>query len=120
MPRHNTFEIDDNPVHANGRVVRLEKPYFDQNYQKPTILTDDAFTYVSFYYSTHGKTMKYYDSIKQTRFGKAFRYSYEFYWKQAETFYKSSKSMPIESAPVAAYYCMLNAAKSYGSYASVE
>lgn len=116
MPRHNAFIIDNNPVHANGREVRLEKPYFDQDYQKPTILTDDAFTYVSFYYSTHGKAMKYNDSTKQEKYGKASRYSYEFYWKQAETFYKSSKSMPIESAPVAAYYCMLNAEKSYLSF----
>jgi hypothetical protein len=68
---------------------------------------------VSFYYSTHGKAIKYNDPTKQSTYGKASRYSYEFYWKQAETFYNSSKSMPIEAAPVAAYYCMLDAAKSY-------
>lgn len=113
MPRRTSFELSETPLHANGRVVRMEKPYFDQDYQRSTVLTDDAFTYVSFYYSTHGKAMKYNDSTKQSKYGKASRYNYEFYWKQAETFYNSSKSMPIEAAPVAAYYCMLNAAKSY-------
>lgn len=113
MPHHTKFEIDSSSLHANGRVVRMEKPYSNQDYKKQTVLTDDAFTYVSFYYSTHKKAMKYRDTTKQTKYGSASRYNYEFFWKQAEIFYKSSKSLPIESAPVAAYYCMLNAAKSY-------
>jgi len=116
MPRHTIFEMSDRPLYVNNRKVRLEKPYFDQDYQKATVLTDDSFTFVSFYYSTHRKAMKYYDSKLQAKYGKATQYSYEFYWKQAETFYKSAKNMPIESAPVAAYYCMLNAAKSYLAY----
>ena len=43
-----------------------------------------------------------------------------FYWHQAENFYKASKLLPIESAPLTMYYSMLNAAKAYILYESED
>lgn len=92
------------------------KSYTWQDYYKHTALTDDKFTYVSFYYMTHPKALKYNNTTFKERFGNPKQYSYEFYWNQAENFYKAYKNLPIESAPLAAYYCILNATKSYISY----
>ncbi len=118
MPRHSTFEIQETPLHQKARVLRLSKAYTSQSYTEKTVLTDDVFPYVEFYYNQHHKPLKYQDTSLQQSYGKANQYECAFYWKQAEMFYKTAKTMPIETSPVAAYYCMLNATKSYLSFTS--
>lgn len=116
MPKRIIFELNNNPVQFNGKSLRMLKSYTDQDYYKHTVLTEDKFTYVSFYYITHPRSLKYKDSKLKEKWGNPKQFSYEFYWKQAENFYEAYKTLPIESAPLAAYYCMLNAAKSYIAY----
>lgn len=116
MPKRTNFELNTKAVQFNGKPLRMLKAYTNQDYYKHTALTEDKFTYVSFYYMTHQKSLKYNDVTLKTTYGSPKQYGYEFYWKQAKNFYDAYKSLPIESAPLAAYYCMLNAAKSYIAY----
>lgn len=118
MPRHSTFELKDTPLYQKGKDIRMSKAYTNQDFAKPTVLTDDVFPYVTFYYAMHGKTMKFIDPANANKYGNPKQFGYEFYWKQAEIFYKAAKELPFEASPVAAYYCMLNAAKSYLAYKS--
>lgn len=118
MPRHSIFELDEKPLHQKGRVLRLSKAYTDQDFVKPTVLTDDVFPYVTFFYASHSKAMKFINQANKVNYGNPNQYKYDFYWNQAETFYRAAKMLPFEASPVAAYYCMLNAAKSYLSYSS--
>lgn len=116
MPKYSTFSIDENPLHLKGRILKITKSYTDQNFIKKTVLTDDVFPYIAFYFSAHSKAMKYINQDNVAKFGNAKQFGYEFYWNQSEIFYKAAKKLPIEAAPVAAYYCMLNAAKSFLAY----
>lgn len=118
MSKHRCFEIDNFPIQHKNQPLRMTKSYTAQDFTKHTVLTDDLFTYVSFYFDTHTKTMKYKDHTKKEKFGNPNQYNYKFYWKQAEAFYKSSKMLEAEAAPVAAYYCILNAVKAYLSFTS--
>ena len=120
MPRHCQFKISDAPLHQKGRMLRMSKAYAGQDFSKQTVLTDDVFTYVTFYYCSHHKPMKFVRAQNVTKYGNANQFGYEFYWNQARIFYDAAKNLPIESAPVAAYYSMLNAAKSYLSYTSAS
>ncbi len=117
MKRKTKLELT-RPLCVNGREVQINKAYTNQQFVKPTTLADDIFTYVSFFYMTHRKAMHYKNPLLKDEYGDAKQYDYEFYWKQAENFYQAYNSMPFETKPVAAYYCMLNAAKSYISYSS--
>ena len=103
---------------VKGREVQLNKAYTNQRFSTPTILADDIFSYVEFFYMSHRKAMRYVDNENKTKYGDAKQYDYEFYWKQAAAFYQAVRDMPFELKPVSAYYCMLNAAKSYISYNS--
>lgn len=118
MPRHSTFELKETPLHQKGKILRMSKAYTNQDFAKPTVLTDDVFPYVTFFYASHGKAMKFADSRNTAKYGNPNQFGYEFYWKQAEIFYNAAKKLPFEASPVAAYYCMLNAAKSYLAYKS--
>ncbi len=118
MPKRTEFCIEENPIHFRNKPLRMQKSYTWQDYRKQTVLTDDLFTFVAFYYATHNKAMKYRDSSLKTKYGNADQFHYDFYWKQAKVFYDSAKSLPVESAPLSAYYCMLNAAKSYIAFKS--
>ena len=108
----------EKPICAQNRIIRIGKSYTDKDFKKQTVLTDDIFTYVSFFYQSHKKAMKFVNPNNRVKYGNPSKYSYEFYWKQAEMFYKAAKTMPIEVKPVASYYCMLNAAKSYIAFTS--
>ena len=110
--------FDDMPIQHKNQPLRMTKAYTKQDFSKHTVLTDDVFTYVSFFFDTHNKSMKYKDTSKKDKFGSPDQYHYKFYWKQAEIFYKSAKSIDVEASPVAAYYCMLNAAKAYVAFVS--
>lgn len=118
MPRHSTFELKGAPLHQKGKILRMSKAYTNQDFAKPTVLTDDVFPYVTFFYASHGKALKFINQDNVTKYGNPNQFGYEFYWKQAEIFYKAAKELPFEASPVAAYYCMLNAAKSYLAYKS--
>lgn len=118
MPHYCQFGLNENPLHQNNRMLRMSKTYSDQNFHKQTVLTDDVFTYVSFYFCSHHKAMKFANPQNTQKYGNPNQFGYEFYWNQAKIFYDAAKKLPIETAPVAAYYCMLNAAKSYLSYTS--
>jgi len=90
-----------------------EISYTTPNFQSNTILTDDVFTYIEFYFSSHKKAMKYRNAASKATYGSEKKYHYSFYWKQAMTFYQAAKSLPIESVPLLSYYSMLNAAKAF-------
>jgi len=68
MPRITQLILDKSPIHFNGKSLRMIKPYTFQNFKKHTVLTDEIFTFVDFYFSTHLKTMKYtdYSVLKET------------------------------------------------------
>lgn len=98
----------------------MSKAYTAQDFAKPTVLTDDVFPYVTFFYASHRKAMKFTNPDNASKYGNANQFGYEFYWKQAEIFYNATKTLPFEASPVAAYYCMLNAAKSYLAFTSTS
>ena len=118
MQKQLILEIEKLPIQRKNQALKMTKAYTAQDFTKHTVLTDDIFTYVSFYFDTHPKAMKYKDSSKKEKYGSPNQYNYRFYWKQAEIFYKSSKTLDAETSPVAAYYCMLNAVKAYLSFTS--
>lgn len=112
------LRIEPLPIQHKNQALRMTKAYSAQEFTKHTVLTDDIFTYVSFYFDTHKKSMKYDDNSKKEKYGDPSQYHYKFYWEQARIFYKSAKSIECEASPVAAYYCILNAVKAYLSFTS--
>ena len=73
--------------------VRLHKAFIKPDFNKPTILVSDHFDYVELW-------------LKQQKQTAALHF-----WEQSRNFYNATLSIPIESKPLTAYYCMLNAAK---------
>ena len=98
-------------VEQNSVVLRLRKAVLDADMKSHTILTDDVFSYVDFYFKAHKKIIK--DAN-----GKKVEQNHHFYWEQSRNFFKAAKVLPIESAPLPMYYCMLNAVKAYLLYGS--
>lgn len=113
MPKRTILEISENPFPYKGKALRMNKSYTTPNFSSSTILTDDVFTYIEFYFSSHKKAMKYRNSTSKAKYGSEKRYHYLFYWKQAMTFYCAAKALPIESVPLLSYYSMLNATKAF-------
>lgn len=113
MPRRTSFEISSVPYQYKNRSLRMEKSYTATNFKSSTVLTDDVFTYIEFYFTSHKKAMKYRNPTSKARYGSESKYHYLFYWKQAMTFYQAAKALPIASVPLLSYYAMLNAAKSF-------
>lgn len=83
-------------LNLGGRDLHLMKSYLTPNYVQRTILTNSAFDFVELWLS----------SRKEAKQGNAL-----YYWKQAKNFYIATKSLEIDSQPLTAYYCCLNAAK---------
>lgn len=79
-----------------SRTLRLMKPFTNVKYDGKTVLSNSVFEYVELWLSGKGG-IKYEDSL--------------FYWRQARDFYKATKILPIQSAPLTAYYCIMNATK---------
>lgn len=113
MPRRTSLEILENPYQYKNKYLCMKKSYTKPNFQSNTILTDDVFTYIEFYFSSHKKAMKYRNATSKSTYGNEKKYHYSFYWTQAMTFYQAAKSLPIESMPLLSYYSMLNAAKAF-------
>ena len=89
--------------------IRIRKPYTGASLSSHSILTDDVFSYVDFFFKTHRRGRE-----KQ----KKGVLDHTFYWEQSRNFYIASKNLPMESAPLPMYYCMLNAIKAYIVYSS--
>ncbi len=113
MPRRTELEISDIPYQYKNKILRINKSYCEPNFKSSTILTDDAFTYIEFYFASQKKAMKYANSASKAKYGDEKKYHYSFYWKQALEFYRASKLLTLESAPLLSYYSMLNAAKAF-------
>lgn len=111
MPKRVNLEIDENPFQFKNKSLKMNKAFSEQNYQSSTILTDDLFTYIDFFFSSHKKNMKYRDQSLKAKYGNPEKYHFAFYWKQSMAFYNAVKVLPIESSPLASYYSMLNAVK---------
>ena len=110
MPKRTHLEVST-PYQFKNRSLYMGKAYTHQYYQSSTILTDDTFTYIDFYFGSHKKVMKYQDSALKLKYGDPDKFNYGFYWKQSMSFYQAAKLLPIDSAPLASYYSMLNAVK---------
>ncbi|MDD2586298.1 MAG: YaaC family protein [Syntrophomonadaceae bacterium] len=111
MPRRVEVVLDDIPYQYKNKSLRMTKAYTSQDYRRSTVLTDDVYTYVDFFFNSHKKIMKYQDSTNKAKYGDPNKYQYNFYWKQSMAFYNAAKTLPIESSPLASYYAMLNAVK---------
>ena len=93
------------PIQINGKVITLMKPYTKANYGSKTVLTDSTFEYVELWLKRQSKT-----KAKEALF----------YWQQSQSFYKASQVLPIESKPLTAYYCCMNAAKALLAMNDIE
>lgn len=114
MPKRISIEIDDMPYQYKGRKLQIGKSYTSPDFGSQTVLTDDIFTYIDFYFASHKKAMKYHNvAVAKPKYGDEKKYHYSFYWKQAMSFYKAAKNLPIESVPLVSYYSMLNAVKAF-------
>ena len=91
----------------------MAKSYTVTNFKSNTVLTDDVFPYIEFYFTSHKKAMKYKNATSKSKYGDPNKYHYLFYWKQATAFYQAAKALPIDSVPLLSYYAMLNAAKAF-------
>lgn len=100
------------PVEKDSVQLRLRKAYNNPNISKHTVLTDDAFTYVDFYFKTNKKRLNLDCNNANVH--------YVTYWHQAQNFYTAAKVLPVESSPLPMYYCMLNAAKAYCLYYAAD
>lgn len=113
MPKRTELTIDDNPYQYKGKRLRISKSYTTPRFGSQTILTDEVFTYVDFFFNSHKKAMKYRNSTSKIKYGAEKKYHYSFYWKQAMAFYEAASVLPIESRPLPSYYAMLNAVKAF-------
>ncbi|RXD03759.1 hypothetical protein EQZ23_15730 [Sphingomonas sp. UV9] len=77
----------------SNREVFFQKAITAPELGTKTVLARDAFQYVELW-------------LKRQRQAEAL-----FYWTQAKSFHSATKLLPATSAPLTAYYCMLNATK---------
>lgn len=96
-------------VERNSISLGIRKAFLNADVSSHTVLTDDVFSYVDFFFKTHKKVLK--DST-----GKPVEQNHSYYWQQSRNFYNASKILPIDSSPLPMYYCMLNAVKAYLFY----
>lgn len=80
------------------------KAHVRPQYEYKTVLTNSAFDYVELWLKGNGE-QKYQKAL--------------FYWNQARSFYAASESLPLESKPLTAYYCIMNATKALLSISGV-
>ena len=114
MPKRTYVNIDEVPYQYKNRKLQIGKSYTSPDFSSHIVLTDDIFTYIDFYFSSHKKAMKYHNSaVSKIKYGDEKKYHYSFYWKQAMSFYKAAKTLPMESVPLVSYYSMLNAVKAF-------
>lgn len=73
--------------------VRIKNSFKKPNFKNKTVLTDSTWTYVKIFLRKNNEENAL------------------FYWEQAENFFRATKSLSIFSAPLTAYYSILNASK---------
>lgn len=100
-------------VEKNSVSLRLRKAFTDAEIASHTVLTDDVFSYVDFYFKTHKKTLR-------EASGKPLEANHIYYWQQARNFYNAAKILPIDASPLPMYYCMLNATKAFLFYSAIK
>lgn len=114
MPRRTNLTIDELPYQYKGKKLQLHKSYTNPRFESNTVLTDDIYTYIDFYFASHKESMKYKNpAVSKPKYGNEMQYHYSFYWKQSMNFYYAAKKLPIEATPLLSYYSMLNAVKAY-------
>lgn len=74
----------------------MSKAYTNQDFAKPTVLTDDVFPYVTFYYAMHGKTMKFIDPANANKYGNPKQFGYEFIGSRQKYFIKQLKNFHLK------------------------
>ena len=84
-------------IKLNSVELSIAKAYTAPNYKSKRVLTKVPFSYVELWLISQPK--------EKTQYAR-------FFWKQAMNFYNAAKELPIESKPLIAYYCCMNAAKS--------
>jgi len=75
------------------REVRLRKPHTDPEFLSKTVLVENPWDYVDLW-------------LKREDHSDA-----RFYWEQAKGFFEAAEVLPTASAPLPAYYCLLNGVK---------
>lgn len=81
------------PIKLNGRNLKPHKSTRSPTLGGRAVLTNSPWEYVALWLQRNGLT------------------NAGFYWKQANTFSKAARSLPVEAAPLLHYYTFLNAAK---------
>ena len=83
-------------LEINSKKIHLMKSITRANYNSKTVVTNSIWEYIDLWLRRKGG-----NRAKRA----------QFYWQQANSFYKASELLPIESKPLTSYYCCLNAAK---------
>ncbi len=90
------------PVRIGIKELRLHKAVRSAEFQLRNVLTADPFAYVDLWL----RRQHHQDAL--------------FYWRQAQSFYRASRDLPIEASPLVLYYCFMNAAKALLSSKAVN
>jgi hypothetical protein len=81
------------PIEFNGKPLTIHKAITDPNFNEKRVLVNDPWDYIDLW-------------LKRKKVQDA-----RFYWNQARSFYTATRVLPKDSAPLTAYYSMLNAVK---------
>ena len=57
MPRRTNLTIDELPYQYKGKKLQLHKSYTNPRFESNTVLTDDIYTYIDFYFASHKKSL---------------------------------------------------------------
>lgn len=80
----------------DNKEKKLLKSYTNVNYDSKNVLANSTFDFIELFL------------MRKCKVGDN---SALFYWRQAKNFYLSTLTIPVESKPLTAYYCCMNAAK---------
>lgn len=83
-------------IKINSKRIILMKPITGANYNAKTVLTSSSWEFVELWLRRQSG-----NRAKEALF----------FWTQAKNFFNASECLPIESRPLTAYYCCMNAAK---------
>ena len=84
------------PIEINSKVIHLMKPVTGALYDSKTVLTKSSWEFVELWLRRQSDPR-----AKEALI----------FWGQSHNFYNASECLPIESRPLTAYYCCLNATK---------
>lgn len=85
--------MSQRPLKYKHTELRLRKPITKPQFLSKTVLVEDPWDYVDLW-------------LKRRNHDEA-----RFYWEQAKAFFEAAELLPTASAPLPAYYCLLNGAK---------